>query len=258
MFQTFYVDQLGWFEFCKVPLYFSILQASQSMSHLDDLSRTFEAMSMSSIVTDIATPPPPPPPLELERWRTMSKTMSTKRNGFFTRHFDFRNDEKSRGGEDRELSRFSRESSVASDISETSLKSNFSSVSRSSTLSRLFSRKKKKSREYTRSASSDSLSENWRRGWSTPATPVPYGTWRRGRSTSATPSLSLKLKSAIEGKQRVGKFNIVKYLLAVRILKIFQVKQNEITCLRAVGIIRLIKCKAKKSIKSRRCATLAH
>ena len=172
------------------------------MSHHDDLSRTFEAMSMSSIVTDIATPPPPPPPLEIERWRTLSKTMSTKRSGFFTRHFDsFKNEEKSRGGE---FSRFSRESSVASDISEHSIKSNFSTNSRSSTLSRLFSRRKKKSREYTRSASSDSLSENWKL-WSTPATPVPYGTWRRGRSSSATPSLSLKIRDNIEGKQRVGK-----------------------------------------------------
>ena len=66
------------------------------MSHLDDLTRTFEAMSMSSIVTDIATPPPPPPPLELERWRTLSKTMNSKRSGFFTRHFDFKNEEKPR------------------------------------------------------------------------------------------------------------------------------------------------------------------
>ena len=212
------------------------------MSHLDDLTRTFEAMSMSSIVTDIATPPPPPPPLELERWRTLSKTMNSKRSGFFTRHFDFKNEEKSRGGTG-ELFRFSRESSVASDISETSLKSNFSSVSRSSTLSRLFSRKKKKDREYTRSASSDSLSENWRRGWSTPATPVlPYGTWRRGRSTSATPSLSSKLKNAIEGKQRVGEF----YSKNLKFKKGLTRK----VFFKNAGIILSMKCQTNKSTNS--------
>ena len=44
------------------------------MTTLDELSKNMEAMSMSSILTDIATPPPPPPPLEIERWRTLSKS----------------------------------------------------------------------------------------------------------------------------------------------------------------------------------------
>ena len=44
------------------------------MTTLDELSKNIEAMSMSSILTDIATPPPPPPPLEIERWRTLSKS----------------------------------------------------------------------------------------------------------------------------------------------------------------------------------------
>ena len=201
---------------------------------LDDLTRNIEAMSMSSIVTDIATPPPPPPPLEIERWRTMSKTYgSHKRAGFFARQFssdktasDYflpKSEERSRADATCHIDRFSRESSVASEKSESSLgSSTFSITSKSSTLSRLFSRKSaRQSRsQYARSASIDSLrNETWlRRGkkhsWSTPATPDPaeyYGTWRRGNQKTAapaTPSLGQRIKHALgPEKNKVGKFN---------------------------------------------------
>lgn len=203
------------------------------MTTLEDLSRNIEAMSMSSIVTDIATPPPPPPPLELERWRTLTKNYGCDRNqkrGFFSRQFSTspsrrhhdEDPEKCRGGS---FSRFSRESSVASDKSESSLGSNFSIGSKSSTLSRLFSRKsKQKSSSYSRSASIDSIvTGTWRRRkpslketWSTPATPNlssnPYATWkRRGSSNGAdahkTSNISQKIRDAFnQEKQRVGKF----------------------------------------------------
>lgn len=199
------------------------------MTTLEDLSRNIEAMSMSSIVTDIATPPPPPPPLELERWRTLNKSYdrNQKRSngGFFARQFSLQrtdNVEKSRGGEACDFSRFSRESSVASDKSESSLGSNFSIGSKSSTLSRLFSRKSKQksSSTYARSASIDSIvTGTWRRRkpaktetWSTPATPImssnPYGTWkRRGSSDTKTSHFSQKIRDAfLQEKQRVGKF----------------------------------------------------
>ena len=192
---------------------------------IHDITRNIEAMSMSSIVTDIATPPPPPPPLEIERWRTLSKGFASKSDqqsngGFFSRHFsslekDFPNPEKFRGGEFH-FSRFSRESSVASDRSDISVGSTFSIVSKSSTLSRIFSRKSKNCNTYTRSASIDSfvnfgtLRRN-KQSVSTPATPItsnPYATWRRrGRDKSpATPSFKKKFwRTMSPEKQRVGK-----------------------------------------------------
>ena len=99
------------------------------MATLNELSRNIEAMSMSSILTtDIATPPPPPPPLEIERWRTLSKSYggSKKLGGFFSRQFspekESFNVEKTRGGEiSGPQSRFSRESSVESNKSLSSI-----------------------------------------------------------------------------------------------------------------------------------------
>ena len=168
---------------------------------------------MSSIVTDIATPPPPPPPLEIERWRSVTKTMST-RGGFFTRQLSLERDysynfEKYRGGR-FESSRFSRESSVVSDKSDSSIGSNFST--KSSTLTRLFSRRHKKS---LRSVSTDSIAtDTWKKSTvSTPTTPIlTYGTWRRGskksKSIADSPSLSQRIRNAIGNseRQRVGKF----------------------------------------------------
>ena len=76
----------------------------------------------------IATPPPPPPPLEIERWRTLSKSYggNKKIGGFFSRQFstekDFIDAEKNRGGEiSGHRSRFSRESSVESNKSLSSI-----------------------------------------------------------------------------------------------------------------------------------------
>lgn len=168
---------------------------------MDELSRNIEAMSMTSVFTDIATPPPPPPPLEYERWRTMSKTYNPKRSGFFARQFSPEKDFFKASEKSDFSSRYSRESSVASDKSDNSV------MSRSSTLSRLFSK---------RSASIDSIfTSTWRskkQNHSTPATPQMsnYATWRRrGRSSPPnTPSITEKLRTAFstESKQKIGKF----------------------------------------------------
>ena len=109
-------------------------------------------------------------------------------------------------------------------------------MSKSSTLSRLFSRKSRsESRnnrpKYARSVSIDSIIQTdsvngsgFRSGskksmatWSTPNTPIlpssnnPYGTWRRrGRTLEknpGTPSLGQKIRHAFgPEKQRIGKF----------------------------------------------------
>jgi hypothetical protein len=109
-------------------------------------------------------------------------------------------------------------------------------MSKSSTLSRLFSRKSRSdsrtNQKYqTRSVSIDSIvinsvnddesgfanakSEFRKSTWSTPNTPIlpssnnPYGTWRRrGRTLEkTTPSIGQKLKHAFgPEKQRIGKF----------------------------------------------------
>lgn len=108
-------------------------------------------------------------------------------------------------------------------------------MSKSSTLSRLFSRKSRSesrnNQKYGRSVSIDSILTDsvkesgfsttksgfsQKSTWSTPNTPVvpssnnPYGTWRRrGRTLDrnpATPSLGQKLKHAFgPEKQRIGK-----------------------------------------------------
>ena len=204
------------------------------MAHPDDLSRNLEAMSMSSLATEIASPPPPPPPLGLERFHSLSKNYgkSSHGGGFsFIKSFNEQHNEsyfgdtlRSRGGE--KCSRYSRESSVASDKSESSVGSSFSIASKSSTLSRLFSKKGRAgmvSRPlFGRSASIDSVSVTsaaHKQGtpiggaptWSTPGTPNPsesYGTLR-GRSRErcpATPTLGERIRHAWNNeKQKVGK-----------------------------------------------------
>ena len=208
------------------------------MEHPDDLSRNLEAMSMSSLATEIASPPPPPPPLGLERFHSLSKNYGKSHGGggggfSFIKSFNeqqhnesynFGDTLRSRGGE--KCSRYSRESSVASDKSESSVGSSFSIASKSSTLSRLFSKKGRAgmvSRPlFGRSASIDSVSVTsaaHKQGppamgaptWSTPGTPNPsesYGTLR-GRSRErcpATPTLGERIRHAWNNeKQKVGK-----------------------------------------------------
>ena len=207
------------------------------MAHPDDLSRNLEAMSMSSLATEIASPPPPPPPLGLERFHSLSKNYGKSHGGggggfSFIKSFNeqqhnesynFGDTLRSRGGE--KCSRYSRESSVASDKSESSVGSSFSIASKSSTLSRLFSKKGRAgmvSRPlFGRSASIDSVSVTsaaHKQGppmgaptWSTPGTPNPsesYGTLR-GRSRErcpATPTLGERIRHAWNNeKQKVGK-----------------------------------------------------
>ena len=78
----------------------------------ENLSRNFEAMSMSSLATDIASPPPPPPPLGLERFHSLSKNYG-KSQGFFSKSFTEQHESyfgdtlRSRGGE-KVPSRYSR------------------------------------------------------------------------------------------------------------------------------------------------------
>ena len=211
------------------------------MAHPDDLSRNLEAMSMSSLATEIASPPPPPPPLGLERFHSLSKNYGKSHGGgggfSFIKSFNeqqqhnesynFGDTLRSRGGE--KCSRYSRESSVASDKSESSVGSSFSIASKSSTLSRLFSKKGRAgtmvSRPlFGRSASIDSVSVTSAKQqgpsmmggaptWSTPGTPnpsEPYGLTLRGRSRErtcpATPTLGDRIRHAWNNeKQKVGK-----------------------------------------------------
>ena len=213
----------------------------QVMAHPDDLSRNLEAMSMSSLATEIASPPPPPPPLGLERFHSLSKNYGKSHGGgggfSFIKSFNeqqqhnesynFGDTLRSRGGE--KCSRYSRESSVASDKSESSVGSSFSIASKSSTLSRLFSKKGRAgtmvSRPlFGRSASIDSVSVSSAKQqggpmgagaptWSTPGTPNPsesYGLTLRGRSRErtcpATPTLGDRIRHAWNNeKQKVGK-----------------------------------------------------
>ncbi len=208
---------------------------SPSASGFRDAVRNFEAMSLSSVVTSVTSEdmPPPPPPLELERWQTLSKSGyygDTGKRSIFSRNFltspgNQRDDMRGRGG-----GRYSRESSVASDKS-SDLGSSISLASRSSTLSRIFSRNRKRFSR-ARSVSIDdtddreSFCENNRTRMglsvtlSTPATPTPrvvdsdsgqaFGTLRgrgRNRQCPGTPSISQKIRMALNNteKKPVGK-----------------------------------------------------
>ena len=214
--------------YLALPLIKIIFLLLQVMAHPDDLCRNLEAMSMSSLATEIASPPPPPPPLGLERFHSLSKNYGKSQGGGFSfiKSFNEQHNEsyfgdtlRSRGGE--KCSRFSRESSVESDKS--SVGSSFSIASKSSTLSRLFTKKGRAgmvSRPlFGRSASIDSVSvTSAKQGppmgaptWSTPGTPNPsesYGTLR-GRSRErcpATPTLGDRIRHAWNNeKQKVGK-----------------------------------------------------
>jgi hypothetical protein len=174
---------------------------------------------MSSIVTEVALLPPPPPPLELERFQTLSKSgyyggkRSVFTHNFLTMDRNDLEEMRSRGGNLRP--NFSRESSVASTASNGSSNS---LASKSSTLSRLFSRKGR-SPKWGRSVSIDSVSEQLQpqrnTTWSSPATPTPareattYATIR-GRARDrfpSTPSLGQRIRQALsQEKRRLGKF----------------------------------------------------
>ncbi len=193
-----------------------------------DMARNFEAMSMASGFTSVTSEdiPPPPPPLELERWQTLSKSgyygASPGKRGIFSRNFLGNNSNSRDEMRARDAGRYSRESSVTSDRSSDlgSSVSLSSIVSRSSTLSRLFSRARRRYSR-TRSVSLDDDGDvdcdfiSGSRVTSTPATPTPYGTWRgRGRYSRekrecpGTPSISQKIRQALNNSEKrpVGKF----------------------------------------------------